>query len=1217
MTLLKVGDQLAVSGYKSITLCEDMQSNISKFANINGIENAEAERILSNVPALQDFIESLNLQDEEEDIVITDFNLDDDVFNEKTLAATDDVKSTPNTSEANEITEASSVGEVSEVAASSSTSEVGNGIVFATKSQTTNDNTVKDLLGIFGFSATQSIDEKIYTGTKVTGFIINGTRYEAEVLTKDDPDTKLLNEVGVIKTTITKANGEVTTGQYPEADPIYAKIAAETEKIIALIDPLIDSASKIYRKQEYEKLKETICTRLKNYSSGCSKETIMREIQVCIAEAGFDTTNYAKAISTPSIQGLEIIKSCQSFGELSSERIAKEKEEEKYTNKTVKVNGVIFKIRYLTSGSNNCKISASGSGTIIVEGKNCEVNLMGFGEKDQNIQINGSNIKFNCNAVSVSTIKNSASSSKITGSFGNDNITNTTSGSSTTINGGDGDDVVWNYAKNAKLNGDTGNDTIINYGNGTTINGGDDDDSINYVNGTAKIIESEGNDTYHIIDSRIESDDPTYPFAKKYTIDGLTFIAYSETDDFSGLSVSKYKNLITINTSNMKIKVTAGTDKLAVNLTGANIKFYTNAQLKSVFNNAENSELHGSEKDDFLYNYTEGSTLDGGKGNDALINEGEKADIDGGNGTDKIYNRETGKDSTIHTDSKDKVYDDTKNTTSKLTKGTMSTSEYNMAVNMAYIKSALTGQNVPSTPDATTSTRNKAQNLASKLVTTESGKKVYSELAKKLIQYAQKLTAGIGITNNSELLKIALNNIDTNKDGDITDTELQSFDDKLAQEQEDEEITKALSNLSNELQASLGVTASEISNFISSYTNESDALNALKQIKAILNVATNSSTNLSYSLSNIQDIITSSNTNFNNEILADAQILVEASTKDDPDAYIKSQMIKDGSGQTLTQLASSTSVGDVVEKDGKLYVNDSGKMVALGISADTYLELFPPVERFFVEQNSYNDCFFIATTLMESMEKPAARAKILQMFSENSNGDITVTFPGISDYPVTFQNGKLKETDNEWNQGGTIYEYKSTQTATTACLGESMLEQAYALAKFTQISNSTLSNDSIASTYSQEMANAIKANGKVTNASTLDIDEALLFYIDGGYATEVLDDLYGTTSNGSDKYNKFSGKSESTLTQLMSTLYANSYNGNTILTTLISGGTEISAEDKSKYNIISGHQYAIESINTKSKTVSLKNPWDPYKTIDIPYSVFFKYFYGVLNRTIN
>ena len=552
----------------------------------------------------------------------------------------------------------------------------------------------------------------------------------------------------------------------------------------------------------------------------------------------------------------------------------------------------------------------------------------------------------------------------------------------------------------------------------------------------------------------------------------------------------------------------------------------------------------------------------------------------------------------------------------------MTTAEYNMALNMVYINAALNGTTIPSTPDATSTAKSNAQSLANKMITTDStGKKVYSELARKLINYAKSLNAAIGITNNIKLLEIGLKDLDANKSGDITDTELAELDKKLEEIENKKNEEARLRSIKTNIKSELGLSDSELTNFLKSYNTTAKALEILNKIQAIINVMKSNSQNITETLANIKEMMTSSIHNFNDEILADAQILVEASQSSNPTEYIKSKMIKDGSNKTLTELAGSTSAGDVVEKDGKLYVNDSGTMVELDISADTYIELFPPVSRYFIEQEDYETCFFLATTAISGMENGKTRAKLLQLFSENSSGDITVTFPGVSDYPVKFDNGQLKVTDGIYKNDNEIQTGKYSKP-TTSCLGISILEQAYALAKFAQMSNSSLSYETIEEKYSKKLADDIKSQLNVTDTSSIDIDKALSFYVEGGYATTAIKDIYGSIVTVPSDYTHFrndngegSLKSTSYLESVMSSVYANSSNNNGMLVTLIAS-VSISDADKEKYGLVNNHQYSIESINPTAKTVTIKNPWHPYKTTTIPYSVFFKYFHGIMNVAI-
>lgn len=1183
MEILKVGDTFSILGYQPITLSEDMEQNISKFASVNGIDTTEAQRILSTNSALKDFIASLNTTDDEEDIVITDFNLDD----------------------ITEMTKTSASNNINPLTKTAATAPAANGIIFASSS-TNNSNDLKNLLGIFGFSAAQQVDRELKTQDKTTGFVINNVRYEA---TFD-------SATGIVRTTITKPNGEVTTGEYPPPDPLIQKRQNSINRIIELIRPLIANASKVFRNEEFIILKNAINEVLKDYNAGNSTSNIAHTVIVAISQVGFNVKYLTNALDKNTTTGNNIEQEFQNFATLNAEKQEKERIEALHTNKTQTVNGITFKIRYLTNSTNYCNITTANDGSIVIDGKNCEVNLMGFGSSDKEIKVTGDNVTLNCNAFTVEKITNSSKNSTIAGSFGNDNIVNRTDASNTTINSGDGDDQIWNYAQGTTLNGDKGNDTVVNYGSDTTINGGDNDDAINYVENSATITASEGNDIHNLIDSRVESDDPAYKFAKKYFIGGLTFIAYSNTDDFSNLTATFYKKLITISATDMKIKVTGGNSELSVDLKGSSLKYVSSVQLKAVFNHAENSTITGTEKDDFLYNYSEGSTVEGKGGDDTIKNEGDNSKIDGGSGKDIVYNTEEADNTDITTDGQDKVYNGNSTSNVTLTKGNMTTQEYNMSVNMAYIESTLNGTNLPSMPDATSTIKSNARSLANKLVTTNSaGKKVYSELAQKLINYARGLSSAVGIIENMKSLEIGLKDLDANKNGDITDTELAELDKNLEEIESKKNEEAKLRSIKTNIKSELGLSDSELTNFLKSYNTTAKALEILNQIQAIINTIKSNAQNVSESIANIKEMMTSETHNFNNEILADAQILVEASQQENPHAYIKSKMIKDGSDKTLAQLASSTTAGEVVEKDGKLYVNDSGTMVELDISADTYLELFPPVSRYFIEQEDYESCFFLATTAISGMENGKTKAKLLQLFSENTSGDITVTFPGLSSYPVKFEDGELKLTDGIYKRNDTT-QTSNYNNATTACLGLSMLEQAYALAKFAQISNSNLSYESIESTFSEKLADDIESQKNVTDTSSIDMDKALSFYVTGGYAITAICDIYGSSVTiPEEQYTTFEGKSNSFLESTMSSVYANSSNNNGMLVTLIADAT-ISATDKEKYDLANGHQYSIESINPSKQTVTIKNPWHPYKTTEIPYSVFFKYFHGIMNVAV-
>ena len=71
-----------------------------------------------------------------------------------------------------------------------------------------------------------------------------------------------------------------------------------------------------------------------------------------------------------------------------------------------------------------------------------------------------------------------------------------------------------------------------------------------------------------------------------------------------------------------------------------------------------------------------------------------------------------------------------------------------------------------------------------------------------------------------------------------------------------------------------------------------------------------------------------------------------------------------------------------------------------------------------------------------------------------------------------------------------------------------------------------------------------------------------------------------------------------------------------IVNTPLVGSKEISEEDAAKYNIISGHQYSIEDIDTVNQIVYVKNPWDSYKVVSISFDKFIELFYGIAQSKI-
>ena len=271
------------------------------------------------------------------------------------------------------------------------------------------------------------------------------------------------------------------------------------------------------------------------------------------------------------------------------------------------------------------------------------------------------------------------------------------------------------------------------------------------------------------------------------------------------------------------------------------------------------------------------------------------------------------------------------------------------------------------------------------------------------------------------------------------------------------------------------------------------------------------------------------------------------------DASIKSQMIKTTSNMKGV-------AGEVVEKNGSLYVNDGKGMVKLNISAETYLKLFPPVDRYDVNQYNIGNCYFVSGCLTDMLRNDEAYANLLQMFSEDSNGNVTVKFSGtLKDYPVTFTNKQLKVIDGKVN-GASVKKY----TNAAGSLGTQMLEQAYAIAKFSEESKKSV--------------------------STIDIDEATASISKGGWQADVYKEVLGIKSN--QKY-----LTKNNYESYLNSVASKVNNGDMML-------SFASYQEIKDYNLSKGHAYSIEKIDTINKVVYITNPWYNGGSTAVPFSVF-------------
>jgi len=117
---------------------------------------------------------------------------------------------------------------------------------------------------------------------------------------------------------------------------------------------------------------------------------------------------------------------------------------------------------------------------------------------------------------------------------------------------------------------------------------------------------------------------------------------------------------------------------------------------------------------------------------------------------------------------------------------------------------------------------------------------------------------------------------------------------------------------------------------------------------------------------------------------------------------------------TTKDILKKTLAGDVVSVNGKMYINNNGKLEHWNMTEEKFNELFPLVDRFTTIQG-LDDCYFIST-LNSMYRNPHTRGAYYKMFEQKGN-DICVTIPAYKDYKgeVRFPNGEIPTIDTNAN----------------------------------------------------------------------------------------------------------------------------------------------------------------------------------------------------------
>ena len=192
-------------------------------------------------------------------------------------------------------------------------------------------------------------------------------------------------------------------------------------------------------------------------------------------------------------------------------------------------------------------------------------------------------------------------------------------GSYVSINGGAGDDSLFNNGNNSTITGGDGHDSIDNLGAKVSIAGGQGDDSINNYQfnsideaNDVTIDGGAGNDNIYNQGSRVKID----------AGDGNNRISNSEGDRSSIKSGSGNDDIRNERGSNVSIDAGDGDD--TIDSDGADVTIIGGAGDDHIINNGESVKINGGSGNETIVNYGSNSTINAGADNDRISFSGSK-----------------------------------------------------------------------------------------------------------------------------------------------------------------------------------------------------------------------------------------------------------------------------------------------------------------------------------------------------------------------------------------------------------------------------------------------------------------------------------------------------------------------------------------------------------------------------------------------------------------
>lgn len=284
-------------------------------------------------------------------------------------------------------------------------------------------------------------------------------------------------------------------------------------------------------------------------------------------------------------------------------------------------------------------------------------------------------------------------------------------------------------------------------------------------------------------------------------------------------------------------------------------------------------------------------------------------------------------------------------------------------------------------------------------------------------------------------------------------------------------------------------------------------------------------------------------------------------------------------------------VGDVCTVDGGDTIGiklANGTIQNLNISAETYMELFPPASRFASMQGEVGDCYLISS-LDLMFKTPETRVKLLQCFTEHPDGSITVKIGNIerSFDSITAINDIINE--NSLRYGG--------RTNVNGSNGFKMLEEVFGYNYIDIKTNQVMQNLQYYRPGSKEYKEALDLLDRLKNPNRYISDIALDARSNGGWMHDVFE-IFGLENA------QYISNPEA-----IKNILLNQDNWDKIIMTLCSNGTSDRTFLNTTLQLAASHAYGVQPYIYNGQIMfKIINPWDSAVNLNLTIDEILQYF---------